>query len=88
MEPIPGLWRRRPPSAIRNSIWKRLTGEPFVSIDRDQDTSRQGKRKFWIVDSDEQNFKTGQQLAEQFVEAGLTVLAFCPSRMVAEQMLG
>ncbi|MEZ6049183.1 MAG: DEAD/DEAH box helicase [Planctomycetaceae bacterium] len=65
-----------------------LTGEPFVSIDRDQDTSRQGKRKFWIVDSDEQNFKTGQQLAEQFVEAGLTVLAFCPSRMVAEQMLG
>ena len=66
---------------------KHLTGHDFHCIGPDQDTSRQGKRKFWIVRGDDHFYDTGRKLAKKLAETGLTVLVFCPSRVSAERMI-
>ncbi|MCA9039411.1 MAG: DEAD/DEAH box helicase [Planctomycetaceae bacterium] len=66
---------------------EQLTGEQFVCISPEQDGSQQGARKFWMVDSESHYFDTGRKMAKKLVDAGLTVLTFCPSRISAERML-
>ena len=66
---------------------ERLTGVEFTSIDSDLDGSLQGRRKFWMVGADEHYYETGRKLALALADAGLTVLAFCPSRVCAERMV-
>lgn len=64
-----------------------LTGVPFSCVDPDRDGSQQGRRKFWMVNSAEHYLDTGRKVALQLAEAGLSVLAFCPTRVSAEQMV-
>lgn len=66
---------------------ERLTGVEFTSIDAPFDGSLQGRRKFWMVDAKEHYYETGRKLALALADAGLTVLAFCPSRVCAERMV-
>jgi DEAD/DEAH box helicase domain-containing protein len=64
-----------------------LVGTDFDLIGPEQDGSLQGRRKFWMVGGREHYYDTGRKLATSLVEAGLNVLAFCPSRIAAERML-
>ena len=64
-----------------------LTGLPFTCITPEQDGSIQGRRKFWMVGSDEHYYNTGRNVALALAEAGLSVLAFCPSRLSAERIV-
>jgi len=66
---------------------QQLTGVPFTCVDADHDGSQQGRRKFWMVTSPEYYHETGRNLALKLAEAGLSVLAFCPTRVAAEQMV-
>lgn len=66
---------------------RHLTGLDFRCIGPEQDTSKQGSRKFWIVASQDHYYDTGRKLAKSLSEAGLTVLVFCPSRLSAERMI-
>jgi len=66
---------------------ERLTGVEFTCVGPEQDGSLQGRRKFWMVGSDDHYYDTGRKLATALAEAGLTVLAFCPSRIAAERMI-
>lgn len=64
-----------------------LTGVPFQCVDSDRDGSLQGRRKFWMVSGNDHYYDLGRKLAFTLAEAGLTVLAFCPSRVAAERMI-
>jgi DEAD/DEAH box helicase domain-containing protein len=66
---------------------ERLTDVNFESVGPERDGSIQGRRKFWMVGSDDHYYDTGRKLASALAEAGLTVLAFCPSRIAAERMI-
>jgi DEAD/DEAH box helicase domain-containing protein len=66
---------------------QKLTGLPFECIDSTHDGSQQGDRKMWMVDGPEHYYDFGRKLALKLAEQGLTVLAFCPSRVAAERML-
>ena len=64
-----------------------LTGLDFNCINSEKDGSMQGKRKFWMVRSEDHHYDTGRKLAQKLADSGLTVLAFCPSRVSAERMI-
>ena len=66
---------------------ERLTGLRFECVGPDQDGSRQGERKFWMVKPDEHPQDAGRKLTLALAEAGLTVLTFSPSRTGAERMM-
>ncbi len=66
---------------------ERLTGVDFRCVGPDQDGSLQGRRKFWMVTGNEHYYDTGRKLACSLAEQGLTVLAFCPTRVAAERMV-
>lgn len=66
---------------------ERLTGVDFDCVGPEHDGSLQGRRKFWMVGSDDHYYDTGRKLALALAAAGLTVLAFCPSRIAAERMI-
>jgi DEAD/DEAH box helicase domain-containing protein len=66
---------------------QKLTGQNFHGIDADCDGSQQGNRKLWMVQSADHFYDAGRKLALELAEKGLTVLAFCPSRVAAERML-
>ncbi|MFN8707856.1 MAG: DEAD/DEAH box helicase, partial [Planctomyces sp.] len=66
---------------------QKLTGLPFHCINPSSDGSQQGQRKLWMVTGAEHFYDFGRKLALQLAEQGLTVLAFCPSRVAAERML-
>jgi DEAD/DEAH box helicase domain-containing protein len=66
---------------------RELVGDDFELVAADQDGSKQGRRKFWMVGGSEHHFEFGRKLAISLVEKGLRVLAFCPSRVAAERML-
>jgi DEAD/DEAH box helicase domain-containing protein len=65
----------------------RLTGLPFACVGPEEDGSRQGERKFWMVRSEEHAYDAGRKITLALAEAGLTVLTFCLSRTAAEQMM-
>lgn len=64
-----------------------LVGADFDLVGPEQDGSFQGGRKFWMVNSSEHQYEAGRKLATALADAGLNVLAFCPSRISAERML-
>ncbi|MCC7337715.1 MAG: DEAD/DEAH box helicase [Pirellulaceae bacterium] len=64
-----------------------LVGTDFDLVGPEQDGSLQGRRKFWMVGSTEHHYQAGRKLATSLADAGLNVLAFCPSRVSAERML-
>jgi DEAD/DEAH box helicase domain-containing protein len=66
---------------------QQLTGVPFTCVDSERDGSQQGQRKFWMVTSPSHYHDTGRDVALKLAEAGLSVLAFCPTRVAAEQMM-
>lgn len=66
---------------------EKLTGLPFVCVDSASDGSRQGRKRFWILSSHDHFYDFGRKLAMHLAAAGLSVLAFCPSRIAAERML-
>jgi DEAD/DEAH box helicase domain-containing protein len=66
---------------------RQLVGCDFDLVSSEQDGSRQGRRKFWVVGSTENYLEFSRKFARSLVDAGLRVLAFCPSRITAERML-
>lgn len=64
-----------------------LVGADFDLVGPEKDGSFQGRRKFWMVNSSEHHYEAGRKLATALADAGLNVLAFCPSRISAERML-
>ncbi len=66
---------------------EKLTGVPFECVESSRDGSSQGVRKMWMVNGPEHYYDFGRKLALQLADKGLTVLAFCPSRVSAERML-
>ena len=64
-----------------------LTGLPFDCIGPDKDGSQQGRRKFWLVDSDQHYYDCGRKLTLQLAEQGLSVLTFCQSRTAVERLM-
>ncbi|MFG0333359.1 MAG: helicase-related protein, partial [Maioricimonas sp. JB049] len=68
------------------SHMEKLTGLSFTTIGQEHDGSRQGRRKFWMVRSEDHFYDAGRRLAKALADRGLTVLAFCPSRVAAERM--
>jgi DEAD/DEAH box helicase domain-containing protein len=67
---------------------ERLVGLPFECVRAEADGSIRGRRKFWMLGSEAEHFYDfGRKLALQLADAGLTVLAFCPSRLAAERMV-
>ena len=66
---------------------RELVGADFRLIGTDQDGSKQGRRKFYVLSGTENYLEFSRRLAKSLVDAGLRVLAFCPSRITAERML-
>ncbi|WP_164104423.1 DEAD/DEAH box helicase [Candidatus Laterigemmans baculatus] len=66
---------------------KLLTGHVFALVGPEEDRSRQGRRKFWMVGGADHHYDIGRKLAMSLADQGLSVLAFCPSRVAAERML-
>jgi DEAD/DEAH box helicase domain-containing protein len=66
---------------------RELVGADFHLIGTDQDGSKQGRRKFFVLSGTENYLEFSRRLAKSLVDAGLRVLAFCPSRITAERML-
>lgn len=66
---------------------KELVGTDFALIDSSRDSSKQGRRKFWMLRGEGHHYDFSRNLAQALVEQGLRVLAFCPSRVAAEKML-
>lgn len=64
-----------------------LTGLDFVCIGPEQDTSRQGPRKFWMVRGEDHFYDTARKLGRALSDSGLTALVFCPTRVSAERMI-
>lgn len=66
---------------------EKLTGVEFRCVPPEADGSSQGRRKFWMIRSEDHFYDTGRKLAKTLAESGLTVLVFCPSRVSAERMI-
>ncbi|MDZ4847870.1 MAG: DEAD/DEAH box helicase [Pirellulaceae bacterium] len=66
---------------------RELVGCDFDLIGAEEDGSKQGRRKFWMLGGQEHYIEYGRKLAMGLVQAGLRVLVFCPSRITAERML-
>jgi DEAD/DEAH box helicase domain-containing protein len=65
---------------------QRLTGKTFTVIPPDQDGSRQGPKRLWIVQPASHPFDLARGLMKELVARGLTVLTFCQSRQSAERL--
>jgi DEAD/DEAH box helicase domain-containing protein len=61
-----------------------LTGESFTCIGSDDDGSAQGRRRFWMTSGTDHFYDLGRKVALELAKQGLSVLAFCPSRVAAE----
>jgi len=66
---------------------RELVGCDFNLVGAEEDGSKQGRRKFWMLGGQEHYFDYGRKLAMSLVQSGLRVLVFCPSRIAAERML-
>ena len=66
---------------------KRLTGLEFAEIGPDRDGSTQGRKRIWLLRSHTHHYHLGRTLTRLFVDAGLSCLTFCPSRVSAERLL-
>ena len=66
---------------------EKLTGLSFSGVGPELDGSLQGRKKFWIVSGQEHFYDLGRKLALEMAKDGLSVLAFCPSRISAERMM-
>lgn len=66
---------------------EKLTGLPFVCIGPETDGSIQGSKKFWVASGTEHFYEIGRKMALELANRGLSVLAFCPSRLAAERMM-
>jgi DEAD/DEAH box helicase domain-containing protein len=66
---------------------RELVGCDFRLIGSDLDGSKQGRRKFYVLSGPENYLDFSRRLSKTLVDAGLRVLAFCPSRISAERML-
>src|SRR5690606_35914825 len=64
---------------------EKLTGLPFVEIGPESDGSIQGQKKFWMLSGHDHFYDFGRKLALGLAKQGLSVLAFCPSRLAAEK---
>lgn len=63
---------------------EKLTGESFTCIGGDDDGSAQGRRRFWMISGTDHFYDLGRKVALELAKQGLSVLAFCPSRVAAE----
>jgi len=66
---------------------EKLTGLPFVCVGSGDDGSIQGRKKFWMLSGNEHFYDLGRKVALSLAKQGLSVLAFCPSRIAAERMM-
>jgi DEAD/DEAH box helicase domain-containing protein len=66
---------------------EKLTGLPFVCVGPETDGSIQGTKKFWVAGSSDHFYEIGRKLSLELAKRGLSVLAFCPSRLAAERMM-
>lgn len=66
---------------------RKLTGLDFAEIGPDLDGSIQGRKKLWLLRSEDHYYKLGRDLTMMLVERGLSCLTFCPSRVAAERLL-
>ena len=66
---------------------EKLTGLPFACVGPDDDGSIQGRKKFWMLSGHEHFYDLGRKVALGLAKQGLSVLAFCPSRIAAERMM-
>jgi DEAD/DEAH box helicase domain-containing protein len=66
---------------------EKLTGLPFTAIGPETDGSVQGRKKFWMLSGNDHYYDFGRKFATGLAKQGLTVLAFCPSRLAAEKMV-
>ncbi len=66
---------------------EKLTGLPFVEVGPENDGSIQGQKKFWMLSGGDHFYDLGRKLALGLAKQGLSVLAFCPSRVAAERMM-
>lgn len=65
---------------------EKLTGESFTCIGSEDDGSAQGRRRFWMVNGTDHFYDLGRKIALELAKRGLSVLAFCPSRVAAETL--
>lgn len=66
---------------------KKLTGLDFEEVGPQLDGSIQGRKKLWLLKTDDHYYKLGRDLTMKLVERGLSCLTFCPSRVAAERLL-
>jgi len=66
---------------------EKLTGLPFHEVGPDKDGSIQGRKKFWMLSGHDHFYDLGRKIALSLAKKGLSVLAFCPSRLAAERMM-
>ena len=66
---------------------EKLTGLEFCEIGADEDGSIQGRKKFWMLSGRDHFYDLGRKIALDLAKKGLSVLAFCPSRLAAERMM-
>ncbi|MEX2142521.1 MAG: DEAD/DEAH box helicase [Pirellulales bacterium] len=66
---------------------EKLTGVPFACVGPESDGSIQGRKKFWMVSGHDHFYDLGRKIALDLAKRGLSVLAFCPSRIAAEKMM-
>lgn len=66
---------------------EKLVGVPFECVGSDQDGSSQGRRKLWMVGSEDHHYDFGRKLTMRLADHGLSVLTFCPSRKSAEKLM-
>ncbi len=70
-----------------NEHLEKMLGLPFGEVGQEGDGSRRGPKKYWIVGrKDRHHYDTGREIGLALAERGLSVLVFCPSRVVAERM--
>lgn len=60
---------------------------PFSCVGGEDDGSIQGRKKFWMLSGDEHFYDLGRKVALGLAKQGMSVLAFCPSRIAAERMM-
>ena len=66
---------------------EQITGLPFFCVGPEEDGSIQGRKKFWMLSGNEHYYDLGRKIALSLAKQGLSVLAFCPSRIAAERMM-
>lgn len=66
---------------------QQLTGLDFVKIGPEQDGSKQGVKRVWLVSGLKHHYQIGRDLMFAFVDNDLSCLTFCPSRTAAERLL-